>query len=159
MLHIHTKYLSHSVLQHFKDACCAHSSTDTHRDDTELLALALQFTHHADCQDRARCTQRMAKRNGSSVEVDFVYIQPKFTNDAKRLGSECFVQFPYIDVINRQSSQFQSFWNGYDRTDAHHFRWYAACGKRAEFRDWFQAQRFCFFAVHPQQSAGAIRSL
>src|SRR5690606_1190317 len=139
MLHILTKYLSNSVLQHFKDACCAHSSTDTHCDDTELLALALQFTHHTDRQDRARRPQWMAKCNGSPVEVDFVDIQSKLPNDAKRLGSECFVQFPYIDVINRQSSQFQGFWNGYNRTDAHYFRRYAASCKRTEFRNRFQA--------------------
>ena len=50
LLHIDKRSFSirsNHFLQHFKDACCAHSAADTHGDDAELFVLSFEFIHQS----------------------------------------------------------------------------------------------------------------
>src|SRR5687768_14444518 len=82
----------------------------------------------------------MAQRDRAAIYVDLVGIEPESFDHRQRLRRKRFVQLDYIDVVERQASEFQNFRNGKHWSDSHFFRRTARGRISYEASHWLRAQ-------------------
>src|SRR6185503_17080261 len=128
-------------LKSFQNSRGAHTTADTHRHHSISPVAALQLAQDARSQLRARATERMAQRDRAAVDVDLIRIQSQRLDDSERLRGKRFVQLDHIDIVERQSREFQSLRNREHWSNAHLFR-RAACSRVSnKARQRLRAQR------------------
>ncbi len=102
---------------------------------------------------------RMAESNCATHRINFRRIKAQILNHCQRLRSERFIQFYPIHLILFQASGTQGGGNGFLRSYAHDFGWYAAYCKRNEARQWRKIELLEDFFADKNQCARTIGSL
>src|ERR1041385_8318613 len=108
-----------SSLEPLKNPGGAHSTTKTHRHHSIPAISSLQLPENTRSQLRARATERVAHRDRAAVNVDLIRIQSQRLDHRERLCGKRFVQLDHIDVVERQSGEFQCLRNREHWPNAH----------------------------------------
>ena len=61
----------------------------------------------------------MAKRNGTTIDIDLFGVKSGFPDNCDRLGSECFVKLNSAEILNTEVCLVEYLSHGGDRTQTH----------------------------------------
>merc|ERR1719245_2277050 len=115
------KDLIRTLLVKDKDAGSSHPGPDAHRNNASRVSapghLVQQRSGHAD----ARATEGVTESNGAAVHVDLVPVKAELVYAVRRLGCEGLVDFPEVDVVQRDSLVLAGSGNGGRGSDSHDF--------------------------------------
>lgn len=88
-------------IKNFEQPCCALPAPDAHRNDDIPSTTALTLQQRMPDEARAGNTVRMPQCNGAAIDVEALHRNAEFVGAVKHLDSECLVQLPKADVIDR----------------------------------------------------------
>src|SRR5713101_1776181 len=89
-------------LRHLEQAGGAHAAADAHRADDELGAPPLALDQCVPDHPRPRHAVGMADRDRAAIDVELVIGDAEPVSAIDHLAGERLVQFPQIDVVDRQ---------------------------------------------------------
>src|SRR5574343_1610288 len=148
-----------SASEHFEDAAGTHAAADAHGQGNAAGSPALAFDQGVARQALARHAVGMTHRNGATVDVQAVGRDAQLVAAIQHLHRKGFVEFPQVDVVDRQAQSCQRLGHGKDRADAHFIRLASGHGKAQEATQGLEAlflgQRF----VHDHAGTRAIGKL
>ena len=104
----------------------------------------------------------MTQSDCTTVDVNTVFsdiVQLQIFNTRQRLSSECFVQFPVVDVSYVQASTLQCFFGRRNRTVAHDRSINTSNRHTQDTSTWLQTQFLSFFVAHQQHRRRTIGDL
>src|SRR5580704_19123005 len=98
----------------------------------------------------------MAERDGAAIDVDARRVKTSEFDYAERLRGEGFVQLDDVNLIERETGNFQRLGNCIDGADTHFLRRAAGGGESEKSRERFCIERAGAFGAHDHRSSGAI---
>jgi len=113
----------------FKDSSCAHTSSNAHRDNSELFVSALEFIEKSNYLSCTCASERVSKSYSTSSGVELLRGYLKLFNAVCCLTSESFIDFKNINIIDWQTCFLESGRDSYCWTDSHNFGWATSNGK------------------------------
>ena len=104
----------------------------------------------------------MTQCNCTTVDVNTIFsdvIQLQIFNTWQRLSSECFVQFPVVDVGSFQASTLQCFLGRRNRAVTHDCCINTGNRHTQDTSTWLQTQFLSFFVAHQQHGRRTVSDL
>ncbi len=120
-------YGVHASIQPLKNPRRAHSAAHAHRHHAVANLSTPHLAQQCRGEFRSGAAQRMPQRNGASVHVHPLRIEPQFANDRQRLRSKRLVQFDQPDLVQPEPGPLQRLGNRGNRSNAHLLRQAAGC--------------------------------
>mmetsp|Transcript_49677 Transcript_49677/g.124897 ORF Transcript_49677/g.124897 Transcript_49677/m.124897 type:complete len:411 (+) Transcript_49677:103-1335(+) len=154
-----SKHTALSLLLAFDECGCAHARADAHGHHAVPPACALQLRQQRCDLARARAAQRVAKCNGASLGVDFLWINAELPHAVHRLGCKRLVDFKDVNVVDGQAGLAQQVGDGERGADAHHVGVDARNGVCVEGGQRLQAVQVGGLARHQQHRRRTVAHL
>ncbi len=85
------------------------STRRAHRHQAVSRRAPFQFVEYCSNQDCARCTDRVAERDRSAIDIHLGAIEPEVADEFFGDDCECFVDFPKIDIVLAEACLGQHF--------------------------------------------------
>src|ERR1051326_3259680 len=115
-------YFLYISLHSFHDHRDALAPADARGRKSVASVAAMQFVQDSQNKARARCAQRMSKRDRTAVHVCTRTIQTEFLFHSQVLRRKRFVDFDQIDITQRQTGFRKCRACGRDWSDTHDLR-------------------------------------
>src|SRR6202140_634158 len=106
----------------FQQPGCTHAAADAHRDDCIFGLATASFDQGVPGEPGSGHSIGMPDRNRSAVDVELFRVDPELVAAIDHLHGEGFVQFPEIDIVDRQPMTLEQSWHRKNRSDAHSIR-------------------------------------
>ena len=110
-------------------------------------------------QALARHTVGVTHGNRAAVDVQAISRDAQLVAAIQHLNRKRFVQFPQVDVVDREAQTCQRFGHGVHRANAHFVRLATGHGKTKESAQRLHAALLSQFFIHQHASACAVRKL
>src|SRR5207302_648858 len=128
----HYPYVLGKSSHHLEQRGGSHSAPNAHRHDDVLRAAAASFDQRMAGKARSRHAIRMADRDRATVDVESLVWDADLVATVDHLHSECFVQFPQVDIADHLARVGEQLRNGEHGADTHFVRLAAGDGKTAK---------------------------
>lgn len=112
-------YSGYLISLSFEDAGGAHASTDAHRDDSVFSVNSLKLVEHRDDHACAGCAEWVAYGDTATSLVQLFVWNAEDLDTVSGLTGECLVHFPYVDILDGETSLFKGLGDGDGWTDTH----------------------------------------
>lgn len=101
------------------DGCHAHTSTDTHASNTNLLVGALELSQQCAYLSGTGAAEGMPEGDSTTLGIDLFLRKTKLVNTPDALGSESLVDLENIDVILGDAGLLESNGDGLPGANPH----------------------------------------
>ncbi len=98
----------------------------------------------------------MSQCDGSSVDIEFIFVKPHLLANCYGLRCKGFVGFDQVDVLHRQSGLFQRLCGGWNRSDTHDPRIDARRCVGLNGAKRLDPQFICFFLRHNDNGRSGV---
>jgi hypothetical protein len=118
-IHLHHASISlqcHDLLQRLNDDGRSATTSVADASATDLALLLPQYTEQCGCNPSTGSTERMAERNGSTVEVDLVFLDAEDLHVGKSDDTERLVDLERIDGGQLNLGVLQGLGHGESRS-------------------------------------------
>src|SRR5829696_1325183 len=96
------------------------------------------------------CTEWVADCDSAAADIDLRFVHFEHADAGNRLGGKGFIKLDQIDVLQREASPRKCFLCGGNWAGPHHRRIDSRHSRRADFDEWFKAERLRSFLAHHQ---------